>query len=188
MQQGMALDKNRGGSLPLRKYLAPPSPFALPAASKAKGACSSRDQEDAQIFCDSKPFWRATLSIVAAAAAQGRGRRQDTSARQASTAILVERHALCITVSEPPASVYFAYKARISASVASVQIRGGRRPAQSECRREQHGVAGDGFAGIEILRDQRWRHRQSVAGIGETFAGRAIHWKFFGRLERGNAC
>ena len=48
-------------------------------------------------------------------------------------------------------------------------------------------MAGDLLRRVEVLRDQRRRHHQRVAGVGEPFARRAVDGELAGRVERVDA-
>ena len=48
---------------------------------------------------------------------------------------------------------------------------------------QEHGMAGDLLAGIEVLREQGRRHDERVAGIGESLTGGPIGGKLAGRLQ-----
>ena len=54
---------------------------------------------------------------------------------------------------------------------------------KAEAIRQQHGVLGNGLAGVEILLQQAGRHDQGVAGIGESFPGRAVGGELPGRVQ-----
>ena len=74
-----------------------------------------------------------------------------------------------------------ARRSRGSARGSRRSSRGGSVPAEKRMPSgSEHGVAGDLLAGVEVLREQRRRHHQRVAGVREAFARRAV-----GRETRG---
>ena len=62
-----------------------------------------------------------------------------------------------------------------------VPLRGELREANSI--REQHRMTSDLFAGIEILRQQRRRHRKRIASVCKTLARGTVGGEFASRIE-----
>ena len=59
----------------------------------------------------------------------------------------------------------------------------GRLGRKAETLRQKHGMRGNLLARVEILGQERRRHHERLAGVGEPFPGCPIGGKLAGRLE-----
>ncbi len=62
-------------------------------------------------------------------------------------------------------------------------VTGRRVGGESNAIGKEHGMSGDVLRGVEIFRDERRGHHQSLPGIRESFAGSAVSGKLRGGIE-----